>query len=86
MKTFIQKTIELPFEIGKTYKTRFQTGELFTITDIKYKIDKTILRFDGIYEKCPEVGICPLNFDRLIPETKVVECEIEVCECCKKPL
>jgi hypothetical protein len=86
MKTFGQKTIELPFEIGKTYKTRFQTGELFTVTNIKYRADKTIQGFEGVYEKCPHIEICPLNFDRLIPETKVIEYEIEVCECCKKPL
>jgi len=86
MKKFEHKTIELQFEIGKTYKTRFQTGELFTITKIKYRTDKTIIGFEGVYEKCPHVGICPLNFDRLIPETKTIEYEVEVCECCKKPL
>lgn len=78
--------IELPFEIGKKYKTKFQTGESFTITNIKYKTDKTILSFDGVYESCPNIGICPLNSDRLIPETKIIEIEIEICECCKKPL
>ena len=84
MKT--KEIIELPFEIGKKYKTKFQTGELFIITGIKYRPDETILNFLGIYESCPHLGECPLNFDRLIPETLVKENEIATCECCGKPL
>ena len=40
MKKFEHKTIELQFEIGKTYKTKFQTGELFTITNVNYPFAK----------------------------------------------
>lgn len=32
----IIKYKELPFEIGKTYTTKFQTGEKFLLTNIKY--------------------------------------------------
>ncbi len=35
MMLFFRKIkIYKPFEIGKTYVTKFQTGEKFTITDI----------------------------------------------------
>lgn len=59
------------FEVGKTYKTKFQTGELFTLTKDPYKrkdgliigIENTAL---GIYENSQELGVCPLSTERLI--------------------
>lgn len=72
--------IDLPFEIGKTYKTKFQTGEKFIITDIvwsfKYegerekrvKVKNKMIYPLGFYENKPEIKNCLINFDRLIPE------------------
>jgi len=68
----------LPLEEGKTYKTKFATGEHFTITKIKrFKVkikgeEVERLQIMGIYEKNPDLGECPINEDRLIPE-KIIE-------------
>jgi len=75
---------ELPFEEGKTYQTKFQTGEKFLISKIIKSGDK-IIRFEGIYETAPHLGPCPLNPDRLIPD-KVKQSEIYVCDKCGTPI
>ncbi len=71
---------QLPFEVEKTYSTKFQTGEKFVITEIKWRTSKDkngittnikILYFIGYYEKHPHLQGCLLNFDRLIPETTI---------------
>lgn len=77
----IKKYKELPFEVGKIYQTKFATGERFTITNIVKKSDGKILWFEGVYEKHPQCGICPLNSDRLIAD-KVEDGEIEICSKC----
>ncbi len=73
---------QLPFEVGKTYSTKFQTGEKFVITEIKWRTSKDkegvitnlkIIYFIGYYEKHPHIQNCMLNFDRLIPENKTME-------------
>lgn len=83
---------DLPFEILGVYKTKFQTGELFMLTNIIYRelkengvnIKKPIM-FEGVYLNCKHIGVCPLNIDRLIPE-KIQDNEIEVCSKCLTPL
>jgi hypothetical protein len=80
-----KKTYEdLPFEEGKTYKTKFSTGWEFTVKKIRKKGDK-ITGLEGIYSNSPDLGLCPLDPGRLIPERKEVG-EIEVCGKCGEPL
>jgi hypothetical protein len=78
----IKKFLDLPFEEGKTYSTKFQTGEKFLLKKIiKSTNNLKIIRFEGIYEFAPHLGECPLNPDRLIPD-KIADGEIEVCSKC----
>lgn len=84
MKKNIKSFKDLPFEEGKTYQTKFQTGEKFLISKIIKSGDK-IIRFEGIYETAPHLGPCPLNADRLIPD-KVEDIEICVCDKCGTPI
>lgn len=91
MKAEIKIFNELPFVEGKTYTTKFQTGEKFLLKEIVWKISKTtgarlqMLLFKGIYEKNPDIGICPLGIDRLIPDQEYVGKQ-EICSKCKTPL
>ena len=62
---------DLPIEEGKTYITRFATGDLFFVKKV-IKVKDRIIRYDGIYHKCSHLGICPLAVDRLIPEKILV--------------
>jgi hypothetical protein len=77
----VVQVIDLEFEVDKTYRTKFQTGEMFTIKKIVTKPflkDYTkIIRFEGIYEKAPHLGLCPIDPERLHPEKKTVIVEIE---------
>jgi hypothetical protein len=92
MKKSIPKYSDLPFEEGKTYTTKFATGEKFLLKKviwgkrkIKGEIVDVILNFEGIYEKHPELGVCPLGGDRLIADKKY-ECDIDVCHKCGEPI
>ena len=83
---------ELPFEEGKTYTTRFATAETFLLKEIVWKefkegniMIKKMILFRGIYQKCPDLGLCPLNIDRLIPD-RIEDGEMEVCEKCGEPI
>jgi hypothetical protein len=75
---------ELPIEVGKTYRTKFQTGEMFTVTKIVEKGGK-ILWFEGIYGDHAHVGVCPIGNERLIPE-RVLSGGMDVCSYCKMPI
>lgn len=68
-------------KINITYRTKFATGELFTVTDIQKKevkdketnqmIEK-IVSIKGFYSNSPHLLNCPISIDRLIdPEEKV---------------
>jgi len=81
----ISKFKELPFEIGKTYTTKFQTGEKFLLTKIKYNTKGDRIGFDGIYEKWEYLGECPLGPDRLISD-RIEDGFIEICDCCNFPI
>lgn len=77
---------ELPAEEGKTYKTRFQTGENFTLIKIvKRPGSDIVLWYEGIYEKYPHLGLCPIGPDRLILDS-VADGELEICGNCGKPI
>lgn len=75
MKITKKLPVYLPLEIGKTYKTKFATGQLFTVI----RISKDTCW--GFYVASPALGLCPLNSERLIPEYKTYT-EVEVCSKC----
>lgn len=75
----IKKYKPLPFEEGRTYRTKMQTGEKFTISKIVSDPFGNILKFMGVYESSPHLGDCPLNPDRLNPDM-VEDGEVEVCD------
>jgi hypothetical protein len=78
---------DLPFEVGKTYMTKMQTKEMFTITKINVdvKTGKQKDQIEGIYPTRPDLGTCPFRLERLISDKKEVG-EKEVCDCCSQPL
>ena len=84
MKTIIKKYKDLPLEEGKSYPTRFQTGETFLLKKIIWNNDKMV-KLEGIYEKYPHLGICPIGVDRLISD-KEFDCDVEVCSKCSEPI
>jgi hypothetical protein len=66
-----EEFVDLEFEVDKTYKTKFQTGELFTIKKIRTKpfLNTTkVIGFEGIYVSHPHVGLCSIDPERLISE------------------
>lgn len=79
MRITTNKIIDLPFEVDKVYKTKFQNGDLFNII----KIEKEIAY--GYYMKQEYIGICPLRLERLIPD-KIKGEEYEICDKCNTPL
>jgi len=87
MKKLHRQEIDIPFEVGQTYTTKFATGERFTITKIIMCTDKKkhgdISHFLGIYEKAPHLGECPLGADRLIQRKEFTGVEFEVTQCPK---
>lgn len=85
-----ESIVDIPFEVGETYTTKFQTKEKFTISELVYIHDKISKQpkldgFKGFYESNPKV-ICPLVLERLIPRTKIVKIEVEYCENCGKKI
>ena len=81
----IIKYKDLPFEVGKTYTTKFATGDRFLLTKINITATGRIYNFEGIYEKCPHLGECSLGADRLIPE-RIEDGTIDVCDECGTPI
>ena len=79
--------VDKPLELNKTYKTKMQTGEKFTITEIiTSKPSEKIINVKGIYESSPHLESCPLDPERLIPETETVVKEIPICRYCLQDL
>lgn len=76
----MKKYTDLPLEVNKTYKTKMQSGELFTITKI---INNSYV--EGIYANSPDLGKCPLLADRLINDKILVD-TIEYCKTCGKEI
>lgn len=75
---------DLPIEVGKTYRTKFQTGEMFTVTKIVEKSGK-ILWFEGIYADHSHIGVCPIGNERLLSE-RVLTGGMDVCNKCGEPI
>ena len=86
MRKVIKEERDLPFEVGKTYKTKFATGETFTITSITNNKYDEVIAIHGIYDKSPNLGQCPIGIGRLIPFTELTGNDIVVHTCphCKK--
>lgn len=83
----IKKEIELPLVVGETYFTKFQTKEKFKITKLIYdRFNVMVVSVNGIYEKTPHLGECPLPVERIVHKINIIEEEIEICPNCKKPL
>ena len=77
---------DLPLEEGKTYMTKFQTKEMFTVVKIEVdKNGKQSRTIKGIYEKSSDLGVVGIDIDRLIADKKVVG-ERDVCDCCSQPI
>lgn len=77
----VKKIIDLPLEIDKIYKTKFQTGESFQVKRIVYRHgnDGPISKVYGIYETSPHLGECPFDPERLINDTTFEMVEVDVC-------
>jgi hypothetical protein len=79
--------VDLELEEGKTYKTKFQTGELFRVERIvRRQMYNKIIMVYGIYLSHAHIGLCPLDPERLIPESRIENIEVLICECCGKDL
>lgn len=83
MKKIHRQEVLVPFTEGTTYKTKFATGESFTITKLtKNKHDEVISIF-GTYVNRPHLGACPIAIDRLIQPTEFTGVQFEVTQCPK---
>lgn len=60
--------IELPIEVDKIYKTKYQTGDMFLVKLIEHNIKGKVIGYRGIYQSYQHLGIVPISIDRLIPE------------------
>jgi len=78
--------VDKELEEGKRYKTKFQTGEFFTIKKIIRKAPTNkIIRVEGLYDRDLYL-MCPLDPERLIPEQEPITVKYEVCAGCGKPI
>lgn len=77
-----KELIDLPLEEGKTYKTKFATGESFTISKILKDKKGNPIKLEGVYENAKHLSDCPLNMDRLIPEKELTGKVIRRCDNC----
>lgn len=59
-------------EVGKTYKTKFQTEEKFTIEKINTNTKGEITKVWGWYENSPNLKMCPLSPERLQTEKETM--------------
>lgn len=89
MKKIVKEERTLPIEIGKTYITKLQTKDKFTVTQLVVKHNKnngkTTTMMKGIWENAPHLGECPLDVERLIPEKEFTgkEYQVTVCPNCE---
>lgn len=83
MKKLHRQEIDIPFEVGETYTTKFATGEKFSITRLIKNKDGEVIMAYGIYEKHSHLGECPLSIDRLIQRKEFTGVEFHVTQCPK---
>lgn len=90
MRKEVKEIIALPFEVGKTYKTKFATGDLFKVEKLihieRAKEGKVLVRLDGYYVGKEHIGLCPLPPDRLVTEFEETGRVFEICHKCKTAL
>jgi hypothetical protein len=72
---------ELPLILDRSYKTKFQTGDTFLVKKISTDKNGKVTGLWGIYENKPELGLCPLDSNRLVHEVEF-EKVIDVCDHC----
>lgn len=77
----IKEFKDLPFEVDKTYITKFQTKEMFLIKEITIDKNNKQTGIKGIYKNSKHLGICSLSIERLIPLKEEIG-EIEICDKC----
>lgn len=77
-----------PIEVGKTYETKQLKGTMFTVDKIDTDKHGTITKFWGRYIAHLNLGNCPINPERLIPETNLTgdTIEINLCPHCKEEI
>jgi len=77
----IKKYKEIPPQPGETYKTKFATGDMFTV---KRVVRDTVY---GIYVGREHLGECPLYTERLIlPKSDELVSEQYECPHCHKTI
>ena len=89
MKKKVKEYEPLPFEIGKTYLTKYASGDMFTITRFECNKVGKILKAYGLFEEKPYRegwGEMPMELERLNPHTRPIGRDIEytICPHCKK--
>jgi hypothetical protein len=87
LKHTINKKVDIPLEVGKTYMLTMATQERFTITKDPYNRKDNVITgpkstIHGIYEKAPHLGECPIDIHQIIPYSYKVPTEVEICEPC----
>ena len=84
---YMDGLVDLPFEVGKTYTTKMQTGEKFTVHKIDTnKSTGNISLLWGVYENSPHLLNCPIYPERLIPYQEKVQAEVEHCQSCGREI
>lgn len=83
---------DLPLEEGKTYRTKFQTGDLFKVVKIKTVSFKSgeysttrVVGIEGLYVGKEHIGLCPLAEERLIHDKEKIG-EVDTCPHCNKDI
>jgi len=90
MRKEVKEIIALPFEVGKTYKTKFATGDHFKVSKVIIGVTGInkgkVVGFEGLYVGKEHIGTCPLDVSRLTPEYKETGKVFEICHKCQTVL
>ena len=66
--------LQYMIEIDKTYNTNWAATERFTVKEIVMFKGKQI-KVNGIFEKSPHLGLCPLDVNQLrVEKEKLINC------------
>lgn len=83
---------DLPLVEGKTYRTKFQTGDWFKVIKIKTVAFKSgsfetvrIVGIEGYYVGKEHIGLCPIAEERLIHEQEQTGTKT-ICPHCEKEI
>lgn len=78
----IKRIVDLPFEVGNIYMTKFATNERFLLTKLVTNKHGHLIGYEGIYENYPHLGKCPLDLGRLVAFKGESKDYFEVCDNC----